>query len=349
MKAREHKKVTLRDIAKAGNLSMAAVSMALSNHEQISTKTKRNVLRLCRQYGYRPPRERLNGRSVAAGIRRIKRIGFILMEGSLQDEVYEMMLQHLSTSVIALGLRMEMACVDRNTSLEEELRQLSIFAGGVDGVIICGRITRALLVMLQEELIPTLIIGQIKSHDDDASQDPQTHIVDCDYLNIGRTAVGYLARQGHTRIGFLCEELLPGMCHARWLAGYKLGLVDNDLPLDPRWIHVAGKVYAGAETAARAFSSMTDSPTGFVIPDVRIADSFVRSMSALGRGCELNQLVIGGHSKVAQKHGLENFPLLEQPGDLLAEMDIRQLLMIAESPPPCSTQLYIPHNAINMT
>ena len=54
---RKTRKITLKDVAERAKVSVAAASMALADHPQISPETKDRVLRLSRKLGYTARRE----------------------------------------------------------------------------------------------------------------------------------------------------------------------------------------------------------------------------------------------------------------------------------------------------
>ncbi len=66
---------TIKDVAKAANVSISAVSLVLHNNERISSETKRRVLKSIKQLNYHPSR---SARGLVS--RKTGNIGFILTE-----------------------------------------------------------------------------------------------------------------------------------------------------------------------------------------------------------------------------------------------------------------------------
>ncbi|MEE9574398.1 MAG: LacI family DNA-binding transcriptional regulator [Candidatus Neomarinimicrobiota bacterium] len=66
---------TIKDVAKAANVSIATVSFVLHNNERISSETKRRVLKSIKQLNYHPSR---SARGLVS--RKTGNIGFILTE-----------------------------------------------------------------------------------------------------------------------------------------------------------------------------------------------------------------------------------------------------------------------------
>lgn len=334
-----NKVATLKDIAKESNRSVATISMALADHPKISKKTKQDVLRISQKLGYKPPRERMRSLS-ATGRSSLKRIGFFLMGDPHHHDVYPTILHVLSANACSRGIRFEMASHDP-AQAETAVEKMLAFAKGVDGVIITGYIREDMIKALVDRAIPHVVIGHY-SRSKSGLVSTKANVVDFDYLAMGKLAVEYLARQGHTRIGFVCETLPEGLYYYRWLEGYRLGLANLSLPQDPSLIHVAGKSFVGGGLAAEAFASQKNPPTAFLVPDVRTASSFINTMKILGRSVNKKDIVIASATELIDKYDLKDYPLIAFSEEWLAIAALRQLLQIAETPPPFPAELYVP-------
>jgi DNA-binding LacI/PurR family transcriptional regulator len=333
--------ITLNDIAKASKCSISTVSMSLSDHPKISKKTKQDVLRISRKLGYKPPRERMRSLSaVARSSCGLKRIGFFLMGDTYHHEVYPTILQVLATNASSRGIRFEMASHDP-AQADTAVEKMLAFAKGVDGMIVTGHIREDMIGALVDRAIPHVVIGHY-AHDTAGRVRAKANIVDYDYLAMGKLAVEYLARQGHTRIGFVCETLPEGLYYSRWLEGYRLGLANLNLPQEASLIHVAGKSLVGGGPAAEAFAAQKHPPTAFLVPEVRTASSFIHAMKMLGRDVNKKNIVIASATELIEKYNLKDYPLIAYSEEWLAVAALRQLIHISETPLPFSTELYVP-------
>lgn len=332
--------VTLKDIAKATKCSVSTVSMALSDHPNISMKTKKDVLRVSRKLGYKPLRERMRARSSPVIRSGLKRIGFFLIADIHHHEVYPAILNILAANISSLGLRFEMASLDPDKA-DTACEKVLDFARGVDGLLLSGFLEERLLETLAEHSIPHVVIGRYQQNTADKSM-IQTNIVDYDYYAMGKLAVRYLAECGHRRIGFACETMYKGLYYSLWLDGYRLGMWECNLPLDPDLVHVAGRNYAGGEPAAEAFMKLSEPPTAFLLPEARTARSFIHAMEMRGKRIDARNIVIGGNSRIMEKYNVSTYPLLAVSEKHLAMAALRQLIQIFENPLPFTTQLYLP-------
>ncbi len=49
-----YQRITIKDIAKAANLTPSSISRALNNHPRMSRETKEKVLKIAQKMGYSP-------------------------------------------------------------------------------------------------------------------------------------------------------------------------------------------------------------------------------------------------------------------------------------------------------
>ena len=86
--------------------------------------------------------------------------------------------------------------------------------------------------------------------------------------------------------------------------------VERGLALDPCFVHFTGKQDAVGRTAAEAFAALRDPPTGFLIPEPRVAASFIRARDARGLPVEHHAVVMGKDPLRARVEGLNDWPCI---------------------------------------
>ncbi|MBN1556047.1 MAG: LacI family DNA-binding transcriptional regulator [Phycisphaerae bacterium] len=325
---------------------MSTVSMALSDHPNISKKTKKDVIRISRELGYTPRRERMRVRPLPGVRCGLKRIGFFLIGNIHHHEVYPTIVNTMAANISSQGMRFEMASLEPDKA-DDACEKVSSFAKGVDGLIVTGYVKENLLDWLESCSIPYVAIGHYQHKESNVSK-IKGNIVDYDYLTMGKIAVEYLVKQGHRRIGFVCETLPEGLYYSLWLEGYRLGLANHSLPAEADWIHVAGKDFAGGEPAADAFLAQANPPTAYLVPEARTARSFIHAIEMRGNPIDSRNIVVGSTRELIDKYHLGNYPLITTSGERLAMAAVRQLIQIFESPLPFPTQLTVPFALINM-
>jgi DNA-binding LacI/PurR family transcriptional regulator len=186
---------TQRDVAKAANVSIATVSHVLSGRDdRVSAETRTRVLAAIRNSGYRPT---TRGSNSVAG--RPVSIAFLIgdiAEKPLKSNTY---IFHLLDAVLEETMRRQGAV----TVFAERVWDVSgssvrmIFDGRYDGVLSIAPTSDDLtLPLLRDRGTPTVVIGSPGDQWGLSS-------VDVDNRSVGRGAVGYLVKRGHTKIAYL--------------------------------------------------------------------------------------------------------------------------------------------------
>ena len=228
-------KVRLKDIAERAEISVSATSMALADHPGISEQTKRLVRKVSREMGYRSLRSRSEARANATRATAY-RFGFMLLGTRLEDEVVSGCLHGLTTTAAEGGDRVEISAIeDASDSHRAASRALS-YARDLNGLLLMGMVNRELLARLEEANVPSIVLGH-------AMVEPgpivltNTLVITSDEIAMGMLAGSTLIESGHRRIGFVCEQLIQGLAHSHWLAGYAWAHAAAKLPTDPALAH----------------------------------------------------------------------------------------------------------------
>lgn len=332
---------SLKHIAQLAGVSISTVSMALADHPEINSDTKRRIRVLSRQIGYRKSRRRPNGLARALDARTALRFGFILLGSPLQDPFHASTLEGLSDAASRDRNRIEVCAIEDVSDLHQVTERCLAFARALDGVVLTGYVSAELLEELQTVGIPHVVMGHPMSRPaDDRWQIGQ--VVTTDNVAMGELATQTLVGYGHRRIGFVCERLPRGLWFDRWLRGYKLALLESGITADPAWVHVAGRAFAGGEPAAAAMAELGEPPTAFVVPDARTAGSFRAAMRA--RGVELGprSLVVSGQLQFLTQFGVDDCPWIGFDVPLHTDVAVRQLRHLCVERMPCATEVIVP-------
>ncbi len=297
-------RVLLRDVARRTRLSLATVSMALSDHPDISAATKQHVRQVSRALGYRRRGRAARG-EVAA---RLRRLGLLVVGASLSEPSYAALLQGLGVEAQRLEARLELAAVESSepqVAIPAALR----LAEQVDATLLIGYVGQALLEALVAAHRQCLVIGHVLNQPHELPV-AQVARVAPDDLAMGRLATGVMLAAGHQRVGFICEVLPPGLSHWRWLMGYRMAHDDLGIPVDPQLIHVSGYATSGGAPAAAHYARLAHAPTAVVAPDAPIVASFLTASSALGKPYPRTAVVAGADPQRCASVGLSNVPMV---------------------------------------
>ncbi|MBQ8965166.1 LacI family DNA-binding transcriptional regulator [Ruminococcus sp.] len=274
--------MSLKKIAQMTGVSVSTVGRILSdpNHKCASEEVRRKVIEAAREISYIP---NASARALKTGVKneeKIYRIDILLTRAAheMTDPFYDELLMLLEKELRSSGCIVgnvwqnsefsdeKLSRTDRLPKLAEEL-----FPEGAprsDGLIVIGRVTvRALKLLKAKE--KNLVSINRNSSGCEADE------VLCDGGRIARTAVSYLTKLGHTKIGYV------GPCHneARF-TGYQTALMNSHLTPDIDHIFDTLPNEEGGIAAMEYFASLDDPPTGIYCANDILA---VGLLGALGR------------------------------------------------------------------
>jgi LacI family transcriptional regulator, xylobiose transport system transcriptional regulator len=337
-------KVRLADIAKQAGVSVSTVSMVMTDHPAIGLATKSKVLRLGERMGYSPGRK--TAQTEPRVSERTKRFGYSLIGSELWDETAAPFIRELSALANNQEFRFEVCAISGSRDNFELETRLVKFVQGLDGVILEGFVDKSLLLRIEEQHVPYIVIGGIHS----SLKEPPHQIgnyVSHNTCEMGLFATRWLLESGHKRVAFVCEQIIPGLYNYLWLQGYRLAHFDAGIMPDPNLTHIVGNAFAGGQQAADVFATMSDRPDAFVVPDTRVGMSFIAAMKRHNIEIPLNAIVLGGIPSLAKTYGAELYPMLCEDPVNMAKVALDQLLNIHRKPGFPTTITMIPFKVYN--
>ena len=205
-------KSTIKDVAKKAGVSIATVSLVISDNDRISTETKKKVLKVIKSLNYYPSRSARDLVSKKTG-----NIGFILTDDHfLRTEPFY--------TRIFLGSEFEardgnyyilLTTVRSNYSKNDPLPRF-VLDRSVDGIIIAGKVPNTLIDRILEQKIPIVFVDYTTN----ANCCSQILI---DNIHGGILATDHLIGLGHKKIGFIGGDINHPSISDR-LNGYKQAL-----------------------------------------------------------------------------------------------------------------------------
>lgn len=257
---------TLQDIANIAGVSKATVSLALADHQRISTETKRKVRNIARKLGYIEGHDDKGQRDPLA--KRVIGVVYISDNQDFEKGFFRETLMGISdeasrlkSDVVLIGIQL----LDNESEMEDIANK--VLESNAEGIIVISN-TPLLkgLDKLIEMKFPILIIGERKV---EGTVQPLP-IIASDNYNGGKMATDYLLALGHTRIAAALRsnaphwemERLNGFCTALRNAG--LTYTDDHVisvnspfhPEDPCWERFA-KLKPTAVFATNAKEGLT--------------------------------------------------------------------------------------------
>ncbi|HBM79327.1 MAG TPA: LacI family transcriptional regulator [Clostridiaceae bacterium] len=217
---------TLKDVAKAANVSTSTVSRVIANNPKISEETKNRVTDIIKRMNYHP---NAIARSLANKATRI--LGIILPNEA--DDLFKnpFFIQAMTGISIYAQSRGYYIMYAFGKSEKEELSHIKRYISSrlTDGIILLtARHSDKCIQYLKEKEYPFAVIGR--------PEEPEGVLwVDNDNFQAMYTVVNFLIQKGHTAIGFIGGPQDMTMSRDR-LKGYKEALSTNGISIDEKLI-----------------------------------------------------------------------------------------------------------------
>ena len=212
----EKQTITIYDVAREANVSMATVSRVVNGNPNVKPATRKKVLEVIDRLDYRP-------NAVARGLasKKTTTVGVII------PDVSNMFFASLARGIddVATMYKYNIILANSDGNDQKEVNVLNnLLAKQVDGVIFMGHhITDEIRGEFSRSKTPVVLAGSI-------DPDEQVGSVNIDYTSATKDAVNKLAKNGNKKIAFVSGALIDPINGQNRLKGYKEALKENNLP-----------------------------------------------------------------------------------------------------------------------
>jgi LacI family transcriptional regulator len=268
--------ITIKDIAKALNISASTVSRALKNHPDISRETREAVNDLATKLRYKP-----NAVALSLKNSRTNTIGVIIPE--VVHFFFSSVISGIEDVAYDAGYNV-MVCQSNERYEREIINAQALSSNRVEGVLVSlSKETHDFthLQNLEENGIPLVFF-------DRAPEELEVDKVIIDDQKAAYNATTHLLETGCKRIAHLAAPQTLGIGIKR-MAGYRQALEEHGIPYRPEWVVVADSF----DLAGDATRNLMHLPTP---PDAIFA---VNDMTAVGVMKTLQRMSIQVPQKVA--------------------------------------------------
>jgi LacI family transcriptional regulator len=295
--------VTIRDIAKKLNLSIAAVSRAMDGYPDISEETRQRVLKVARQMGYVPNR-------AARQLRRQKAdaIGYILPSETprFADPFFSEFLSGLGDETALHPFDLLISIAPPGAEAEQTIYRNWTQSRKVDGFILDRLHLHDWRVrFLAEQAIP--FVGL--EHSLDGIDYPR---VEVDNASSMAGLVAHLVARSFQRIAFIGgpEQLI---IQNERLKGYRQGLVDMHLTFDPGLVVTSDLTGTSGYQATKHLRSIPDPPDAIMCINDETAFGALHALRDLGVRIGTDVAVTGFDGVAASAHSDPPLTTLDIP------------------------------------
>jgi len=314
--------VTLKDIAEVVGKSVAAVSRALNNHDDISAETRIYIKRIAREMGYAP--------NVMA--RRLQKqttdtLGFVLPVLSPRDTnpYFSELLAGITNEATKHGFDLLVSTCTPGPE-EDLVYQRLVNSRRVDGLIVARpRWQDTRLALLQEKEFPCVVIGATNSPGDFPT-------VSDDAAEGAQLIVKYLIDQGHERIALVNTS--PGLIFSsNYFNGFRRAMSKVNLPIREDFLEQSNLSQKDGYRAGQHLLSKSEIPTAIVAADDVVALGVMAAAS--DQGFEIGQdLAITGYGDILlAEHSQPPLTTVHCPTYALGQQACRMLIARLQDDP----------------
>ncbi|MFC4355888.1 catabolite control protein A [Chryseomicrobium palamuruense] len=249
--------VTIYDVAREANVSMATVSRVVNGNQNVKPATRQKVLAVIERLDYRP-------NAVARGLasKKTKTVGVIIPD--ISNVFYAELVRGIED--IATMYRYNIILTNSDQQPMKEAQLLStLLSKQVDGVVLMSdQLSEELREEMKRSSIPIVLAGTL----DQTSDTPSVNI---EYHEAAVEAVERLIRNGHTRIAYVTGSLKSSINRLHKLTGYEKALDAANIEIDSDLVVEVNNTYEEGIRAFEQLQSLKQPPTAYFAGNDEIA------------------------------------------------------------------------------
>jgi LacI family transcriptional regulator len=243
--------ITIYDVAREANVSMATVSRVVNGNPNVKPVTRKKVLEVIERLGYRP-------NAVARGLasKKTTTVGVII------PDISNIFFAELARGIedIATMYKYNIILSNSDQNKDKELHLLNTMLGKqVDGIVFMGgNITAEHVNEFEKSPVPIVLAGSIE----ETEQIPSVNI---DYEEAVFDSVKEFIDKGHKQIAFVVGPLHEPKNTERKLKGYQRALQEAGLPYNEELVVEGDYSYDSGLEAFEKLLEATERPTAILV------------------------------------------------------------------------------------
>lgn len=260
--------VTIYDVAREANVSMATVSRVVNGNPNVKPATRKKVKEVIDRLGYRP-------NAVARGLasKKTTTVGVII------PDISNMIFAELARGIedIATMYKYNIILSNSDQNKDKELHLLNTMLGKqVDGIVfMSGNITEEHVVEFEKSPVPIVLAGSIT----DAVQIPSVNI---DYEQAAYDAVSLFIEKGHKDIGIVIGPLHEPINKEEKLKGYQRALQEAGLEYREEFVLEGDYTYDSGMDAFEKMLELDNKPSAIYVGSDEMAIGVIQGATDKG-------------------------------------------------------------------
>lgn len=241
--------ITIYDVAREANVSMATVSRVVNGNQNVKPATRQKVLAVIERLDYRP-------NAVARGLasKKTKTVGVIIPD--ISNVFYAELARGIED--IATMYRYNIILTNSDQHQNKEVQLLStLLSKQVDGIVMMSdQVTKEIKHEIDRTDVPIVLAGSI----DNSHTIPSVNI---EYEEAAKEAVERLLQNGHKRVAFVSGSLAAPVIQQQKLKGYERALEGAGIKFDIALIYGVDNKYDDGIEAWNVLHKLDDPPTAY--------------------------------------------------------------------------------------
>ncbi len=260
--------VTIYDVAREANVSMATVSRVVNGNPNVKPSTRKKVQEVIERLGYRP-------NAVARGLasKKTTTVGVIIPD--ISNTYFAELARGIED--IATMYKYNILLSNSDQIKEKEFHLLNtMLAKQVDGIVFMGgNITEEHVKEFEKSQVPIVLAGSI----DKTGKIPSVNI---DYEQASYEATKFFIDNGHKRIAFVTGPLQEPINYLKKLAGYKKALEEAGIPYDENYVVEGDYTYESGLECVEKLLELAEKPTAIAVGTDEMAIGVVHGLQDNG-------------------------------------------------------------------
>lgn len=274
--------VSIKEVARLANVSIATVSRSINNPEKVTEKTRLKVQDAIAKTGYSP-------NTLAQSFRRGRTNMVMVVIPSVGDPFFTSVMKGIRAAAKSKGYSVVIEETQLNTLTADEIGAMLV-SNQTDGIILLASVSpfgTEIPSAKSKRRLP-IVIG-CETISPELADFPSVHI---DNIAAAKEATNYLISQGHKRIAMIYGQESSLLTKDREL-GYRAAMKQAKLPIEDGWVVEGELTIAGARKATRNLMNHSERPTAIFCANDEMAIGCLHEVKSSGLRVPEDISVIG--------------------------------------------------------
>lgn len=260
--------VTIYDVAREANVSMATVSRVVNGNPNVKPATRKKVLEVIERLGYRP-------NAVARGLasKKTTTVGVIIPD--ISSSYFSELARGIEDIATMYNYNIILSNSDQNKDKEFDLLN-NMLGKQVDGIIfMSGNITDEHIEEFNKSSVPIVLAGSVE----ESGKIPSVNI---DYEKAAYDATTYFIEKGHKKIAYVFGPLHEPINGRIKMNGYKKALSEAGIEYNEAFVAEGDYTYESGIEVAEKLLELEDKPTAICVATDEMAVGVVHGLQDKG-------------------------------------------------------------------